>query len=134
MTSIRTCIRSRSWEASLPRSLSSERRQSVDLVDAVAGSAGEAQGNSRSFTFEEIRLVGDNRVIVRYIWHLVEGDNKYAFDIDLPGVRAHRLEVFDDPRAITAARSVGAKPFRQPVFQNPEVIDGVSWVKFGAAG
>ncbi|MGW4482120.1 hypothetical protein [Rhodococcus triatomae] len=91
-------------------------------------------GNSRSFTFEEIRLVGDNQVIVRYIWHLVEGDKKYGFDIDLPGIRTRGLEAFDDPRAITAARTVGSKPFRQPVFQKPEVIDGVSWVKFGAAG
>ncbi len=91
-------------------------------------------GNSPWFTFEEIRLIGDSRVIVRYIWHLVEGDKKYGFDIDLAGVRAQGLETFDDPRAITAARSVGVKPFRQPVFQKPEVIDGVSWVKFGTAG
>jgi hypothetical protein len=103
------------------------------LTATIADELGRL-GNSRWFTFEEIRLIGDNQVIVRYTWHLVEGDKKYGFDIDLAGVRAQGLETFDDPRAITAARSVGVKPFRQPVFQKPEVIDGVSWVKFGTAG
>ncbi|WP_249353105.1 hypothetical protein [Rhodococcus sp. Q] len=101
------------------------------LTATIADELGRG-GNTRSFTFEEIRLVGDNQVIVRYIWHLVEGGKKYGFDIDLAGIRAHGLEVFDDPRAITAARSVGVRPFRQPVFQKSEVmIDGVTWVKLG---
>ncbi|MGW4477170.1 hypothetical protein [Rhodococcus triatomae] len=103
------------------------------LTATIADELGRL-GNSPWFTFEEIRLIGDNQVIVRYTWHLAEGDKKYGFDIDLPGVRANSLEAFDDPRAITAARSVGATPFNQPVFREPEVIDGVSWVKFGAAG
>lgn len=72
-------------------------------------------------------------MIVRYTSHLVEGDKSYGFDIDLAGVRFYRLEAFDDPRAITAARGVAVTPFRQPVFQKQEVIDGVTWVKFGTA-
>lgn len=102
------------------------------LTATIADELGRLE-NSRWFTFEEVRLIGDSRVIVRYIWHLVDGDKLYGFAIDLAGVRAHRLEAFDDPRAITAARSVGAMPFRQPVFRNPEVIDEVTWVKFGTA-
>lgn len=100
------------------------------LTATIADELGRL-GNSPRFTFEEIRLIGDSRAIVRYTWHPVEGDKKYGFDIDLAGVRAHHLEAFDDPRAITAARGVAVTPFRQPVFKKPDVIDGVTWVKFG---
>jgi hypothetical protein len=102
------------------------------LCATIADELGR-QGRSRWFTFEEIRLIGDNRVIVRYIWHLVEGDKEYGFDIDLAGARAYRLATFDDPRAMTAARTLAVTPFNQPVFRNPEVIDGVTWVKFGTS-
>ncbi|MGW6374816.1 hypothetical protein ACWFRB_01970 [Rhodococcus sp. NPDC055112] len=90
-------------------------------------------GESRWFTFEEISLHGADRVIVRYTWHLIEGDKDYGFDIDLAGVRAHRLQAFDDPRARTAARSIGSMPFNQPVFREPTMIDGVTWIRFGAS-
>ncbi|UTM40116.1 hypothetical protein MX572_26065 (plasmid) [Rhodococcus pyridinivorans] len=88
-------------------------------------------GNGRRFTFDEINLHGHSKVIVRYTWHLAAGDKAYGFDIDLAGVRAQRLRLFDDPRARTAATSIGMLPFDQPVFRAPEVIDGVTWVRFG---
>jgi hypothetical protein len=102
------------------------------LCATIADELGR-QGNSRGFTFEEVRLIGDSRVIVRYTWRLADGDKKYGFDVDLAGVRARRLKAFDDPRASTAARGIGATPFSQPVFRKLDVIDGVTWVKFGTA-
>lgn len=88
-------------------------------------------GRGDSFTFDQVLLQNSSRVVVRYTWHLVDGDKAYGFDIDLAGVRARRLRDFDDPRASTAARSIGHLPFDQPVFRDPEVIDGVTWVRFG---
>ncbi|MCD2114615.1 hypothetical protein LQ384_26285 [Rhodococcus rhodochrous] len=88
-------------------------------------------GNGRWFTFDEISLHGHSTVIVRYTWHLIDGDKAYGFDIDLAGVRAQRLRMFDDLRARTAATRIAALPFDQPVFRTPEMIDGVTWVRFG---
>ncbi|QBJ94657.1 hypothetical protein ERC79_00745 [Rhodococcus sp. ABRD24] len=85
------------------------------------------------FTFDEISLHGTNRVVVRYTWHLVAGDKAYGFDIDLAGVRAQRLRLFDDPRACSAAWRIGTTPFDQPVFRDPPVIDGVTWIRFGVS-
>ncbi|WP_072690966.1 hypothetical protein [Rhodococcus marinonascens] len=102
------------------------------LTATIADRLGR-MGNSRWFTFEEISLQGADRVIVRYTWHLVEGDKAYAFDIDLAGVRAYRLHKFDDPRASTAAHRIGSTPFNQPRFREPTVIDGVTWIRFGAS-
>lgn len=101
------------------------------LTSTVADQLGR-MSNGRWFTFDEVSLHGTNQVIVRYTWHLLDGDKAYGFDIDLAGVRERRLRRFDDPRARTAATSIGSLPFAQPVFQAPEVIDGVTWIRFGA--
>ncbi|TXG90043.1 hypothetical protein DW322_07225 [Rhodococcus rhodnii] len=103
------------------------------LTATIADELGR-MGASRWFTFEEIRLHGIDRVIVRYTWHLVDGDKRFGFDIDLAGLRAYRLRVHDDPRASTAGRRVGRTPFSQPTFRDPEIVDGVTWVAFGASG
>ena len=100
------------------------------LAATIADRLGR-MGESDWFTFDEISLHGTNRVVVRYTWHLVAGDKAYGFDIDLAGLREQRLRLFDDPRASTAARGVGATPFSQPVWRDPPVIDGVTWIRFG---
>lgn len=102
------------------------------LTATIADELGR-QERSRAFTFEEIRLLGENRVIVRYIWHLADGDQAFGFDINLTGLRDRRLHAFDDPRASTAARSVAVIPFGQPVFHQPDIVDDVTWIKFGTA-
>lgn len=105
--------------------------QFVSHLTAILADELGRMGNGRWFTFDEISLHGHSTVIVRYTWHLAAGDKAYGFDIDLAGVRAQRLRLFDDPRARTAATSIGSLPFDQPVFRAPEVIDGVTWVRFG---
>ncbi|WP_137724152.1 hypothetical protein [Prescottella subtropica] len=101
------------------------------LTSTIADQLGRMH-ESQWFTFDEISLHGSNRVIVRYTWHLVAGDKKYGFDIDPAGLREQRLRLFDDPRASSAAWRIGATPFDQPVFRDPQVIDGVTWIKYGA--
>ncbi|AWK75062.1 hypothetical protein CBI38_29440 [Rhodococcus oxybenzonivorans] len=90
-------------------------------------------GAHRGFTFEEVSLHGRDRVVVRYTWHLVDGDKKIAFDIDLDGLRASRLREFDDPRARMAAYAVAYILFDQPQFPSATatLVDGVTWVRFG---
>ncbi len=90
-------------------------------------------GDDRQFTFEEVRLHGRNRVVVRYIWHLIGEDRKIALDIDLDGVRAHRRNELDDPRARTAAHSVAGIFVEPPQFRSATVVDGVTWVRIGAS-
>ncbi|WP_235435282.1 hypothetical protein [Rhodococcus ruber] len=102
------------------------------LTATIADELGRLQ-HDRWFTFDEISLHGHSKVLVRYTWHLVDGDKAYEFDIDLAGVREQRLRLFDDPRARTAATSIASLPFDQPVFRAPEVIDGVTWIRFGAS-
>ncbi|MDZ7917433.1 MAG: hypothetical protein U5O16_37355 [Rhodococcus sp. (in: high G+C Gram-positive bacteria)] len=102
------------------------------LTAAVADELGR-MGNSQWFTFGEVSLHGANQVIVRYTWHLAEGDKEYGFDIDLAGVREQRLQALDDPRASSAGGTIGLLPFDQPVFRAPTVIDGVTWIRFGAS-
>lgn len=102
------------------------------LTATIADQLGR-MGESDWFTFDEISLHGTNRVVVRYTWHLVAGDKAYGFDIDLAGLREQRLRLFDDPRASAAAWRVGAAPFSQPVWRDPPVIDGVTWIRFGVS-
>ncbi|QDP08288.1 hypothetical protein FNU77_00370 (plasmid) [Prescottella equi] len=100
------------------------------LTATIADQLGR-MGESDWFTFDEISLYGTNRVVVRYTWHLVAGDKAYGFDIDLEGLRERRLRLFDDPRASAAAWRVGVTPFSQPVWRDPQVVDGVTWIRFG---
>ena len=100
------------------------------LTESFADHLGR-MGQDRWFTIDEIRLTGESNVIVQYTWHLVEGDRRIGFDIDLEGLRAHCQERFDDPRAQTAAYQIGGTPFDQPVFRSPTVVDGVTWVRMG---
>ncbi|RKM70871.1 hypothetical protein COO55_01540 [Rhodococcus opacus] len=100
------------------------------LTESFADHLGR-MGEDRWFTIDEIRLTGESSVIVQYTWHLVEGDRRFGFDIDLEGLRAHHQERFDDPRAQTAAYRIGGTPFDQPVFRSPTVVDGVTWVRMG---
>ncbi|MCQ4119578.1 hypothetical protein [Rhodococcus tibetensis] len=76
-------------------------------------------------------LHGRDRVVVRYTWHLADGDKKIAFDIDRAGLRASRLREFDDPRTRMAAYAVAYTPFDQPQFPSATLVDGVTWVRFG---
>lgn len=99
------------------------------LTSAMADELGRL-GNDRWFTVEEVSLRGVDRVVVRYIWHMVAGDKYYGFDIDLAGVREQRLSALDDPRASTAGFRFGALPFGQPIFQSERVVDGRHWIDF----
>lgn len=85
----------------------------------------------RLFTFHKVALHSMDRVIVRYTWHLLDGGREYGYDIDLNGLRAHRLRDLDDPRAFSAGRSIGGIPFGQPVFHSPRFVDGVIWIDIG---
>ncbi|WP_420880801.1 hypothetical protein [Rhodococcus sp. (in: high G+C Gram-positive bacteria)] len=102
------------------------------LAATIADQLGR-MGESDWFTFDEISLHGTNRVVVRYTWHLVAGDKAYGFDIDLAGLRERRIRLFDDPRASAAAWRIGVTPFSQPVWRDPPVIDGVTWIRFGVS-
>lgn len=101
------------------------------LTATIADELGRL-GNSKWFTFDEVSLHGANTVIMRYTWHLCNGDKKYGFDIDLAGVREHRLRALGDPRARSAAETIATIPFDQPEFRAPTEVDGVTWIRFGA--
>ncbi|WP_032402328.1 hypothetical protein [Rhodococcoides fascians] len=89
-------------------------------------------GDGRWFTFEEVRLDGTSRLVIRYTQHLTDGDRRYGFDIDVAGLRAQQLHVFDDPRASTAGRMIGATPFGHKFFRDTTIIDDVTWAHFGS--
>ncbi len=90
-------------------------------------------GEGRWFTFDEIALQGDIRVIVRYIWHLNRGDRALGLDIKLEGLREQRLRDLDDPRAKTAGQAIGGLPFGQPVFHSFREVGGVAWIDIGGS-
>ena len=84
-------------------------------------------GDDRWFTVEEVSLHGVDRAIVRYICHANNGDQRYGFDIDLDGLRAHRSATLDDPRAHAAGASIGGMPFGQ-IFRSERIVDGRRWI------
>ncbi|WJJ14484.1 hypothetical protein P9990_25145 (plasmid) [Prescottella equi] len=108
-------------------------QQFVSHLTATLADQLGRMGESDWFTFDEISLHGTNRVVMRYTWHLVAGDKAYGFDIDLAGLREQRLRLFDDPRASTAAWRIGAMPFDQPIWRDPSVVEGVTWIRFGVS-